>query len=108
MVLDKIVASSYAPNMRNVLWIKPTKNGAVLYIFNKGNWRPLEIVDHKGTASISDDEVSDISNLDNTIQETVSTVIDETLGDSIQEAVEEAMADKEYADDEDIEGLFRT
>ena len=106
MVLDKIVASPYAPNMRNVLWIKPTKNGAVLYIFNKGNSRPLEIVDHKGTASISDDEVSPISDLNNTIQETVGNVIDESLGDSIQEAVEEAMENQEYAEDGDIENLF--
>lgn len=110
MVLDKIVIQAYEPTSANVLWLKPTKNGVVMYTPDGGSWRPLEIMNNMGTATISDDKVSDISNLDNTIQETVTTVVGETIGDSIQETVQEAveniMDNQEYAEDADVEDLF--
>ena len=66
----KIVFDKEAPSMSGVIWAKPVDGGFSLYI-NIGGWKPLKIVDDKGTAGTGDDKpkavlnVTDITKLTN-------------------------------------------
>ena len=53
-IIDKIAFSPTEPSLTNVLWAKPTKNGFVFYLFD-GTWKPMKVVDDKGTPSTDDD-----------------------------------------------------
>lgn len=53
----KAIISSTAPKIKAGIWIKPVEEGHVVYILNNGVYKPLKVVDDKGTSSIEDDEV---------------------------------------------------
>ena len=54
-VIDHIVFSPTEPPQRDVLWAKPMGGGFAFYLFD-GTWKPMEVVDDKGTPSTDDDE----------------------------------------------------
>lgn len=53
-VLDHIVFSPTEPSSREVLWAKPMGGGFAFYLFD-GTWKPMKVVDNKGTPSTDDD-----------------------------------------------------
>ena len=54
-VIDKTVFSPTEPSSREVLWAKPMGGGFAFYLFD-GTWKPMKVVDGKGTPSTDDDE----------------------------------------------------
>ena len=56
-----MVLNKYEPTGINLLWIKPTPNGAAAYVQDNGAFQPLVLMDGKGTPSVHDDTVIDIS-----------------------------------------------
>lgn len=55
------VISSTEPQQSNVGWMKPVQGGYVQYVMINGAWRPIKLVDDKGTPSPYDDEPIDSS-----------------------------------------------
>jgi len=53
-VIDHIVFSPTEPSSREVLWAKPMGGGFAFYLFD-GTWKPMKVVDDKGTPSTDDD-----------------------------------------------------
>ena len=54
-VIDDIVFSPTEPPQSDVIWAKPIGTGFALYLFD-GIWKPMKIVNDKGTPSTDDDE----------------------------------------------------
>lgn len=59
MKLD-LIFSNNAPNQRNVVWAKPVDGGFALYLLDGGMWKPLKLVDDKGTEDEKDDTVQNL------------------------------------------------
>lgn len=60
MIYYKIVYSKEAPNVRNVVWMKPVDGGFTMYIYD-GAWKPLKLVNDAETKyNIGDDKVMDV------------------------------------------------
>lgn len=77
----KIIISREAPSQKDILWAKPITGGFALYLLDGGVWKPIKMMDDKGTQSIIDD----------TVQDLIGTAQDETTADTINGA-------KNYAD----------
>ena len=63
MYLNINVSYDAPKHPKGSLWLKPVKDGFVLYWLNEGIWKPLKVVDEKNTASIIDDEPIDGSKI---------------------------------------------
>ena len=61
MKFYNVAVSKYAPNCKNCLWAKPVDNGFVMYMLDGGMWKPLQLVNPKGTPAIIDDVLMDSS-----------------------------------------------
>ena len=55
-----LVFSNNAPNQRNVVWAKLVDGGFALYLLDGGMWKPLKLVDDKGTEDEKDDTVQNL------------------------------------------------
>lgn len=71
MKLYGIVLQAAAPSSVHVLWARPVEGGITFYLFNNGRWQPVKIMNDMGTPSISDDTVSDISNIGEVVEKEV-------------------------------------
>lgn len=73
MFVDKLQISNYPPTSRNVGWARPLKGGGfALYLFMDGVWQAQKLMDDKSTIYTDDDEVTDISDIDNVVEEKVT------------------------------------
>lgn len=94
MKILKVALSNEAPNMKDVLWLKPVSGGFALYALD-GSWKPLKLVDDNNTAKISDD----------TVAEATSAVKSELLGTSADAATEMTLYGVKAYVDAQIAGL---
>ena len=69
-----------APSVKNsAAWLKPVNGGFALYVLD-GGWKPLKLVDDKGTHSEGDDTVEDVKT------ELIGSVQDEASANTINGA----------------------
>ena len=57
--VDLYISSSAPSVNKGAAWLKPVNGGFALYVLD-GGWKPLKLVDDKGTHSEGDDTVEDI------------------------------------------------
>ena len=55
MKLLKVALSKEAPNMRDVLWLKPVTGGVALYALFDGKWNPVKLMNDNGTVAEYDE-----------------------------------------------------
>ena len=69
MKLYKLAFSKEAPSIKDAVWAAPVEGGFALYLCDSGTWKPLKVMDDKGTVSTADDIVHDaVTSAVNTIK----------------------------------------
>ena len=61
MINCNVVISKESPSVRNALWLKPIEGGFAAYAKFNGKWQPLQLADDGGTATVGDDQPSQVS-----------------------------------------------
>ena len=77
--IDLYIGSSAPSVNKGAAWLKPVAGGFVLYVLDNG-WKPLKLVDDKGTNSEEDDTVEDVKT------ELIGSVQDEASANTINGA----------------------
>ena len=57
--IDLYISNREPKVSSSAAWLKPVNGGVVLYVMD-GGWKPLKLVDDKGTSSEGDDTVEDV------------------------------------------------
>ena len=57
MRIYKTIISNNEPSQRDVIWAKPNESGFTFYLLDGGKWKPVKVVDDKGTVATKDDVV---------------------------------------------------
>jgi len=77
--VDLYIGSNAPSAINGVAWLKPVDGGFALYVLDNG-WKPLKLVDDKGTHSEIDDTVEDVKT------ELIGSVQDEASANTINGA----------------------
>lgn len=72
---------SIEPPKHPCLWLKPYMDGFTAYVFNRGYWQPLDIVDDNKTKKTSDDHPVGAEEIAQFVNSSVQNSIQDLIGD---------------------------